>query len=508
MTDWLFDTLVATSGLLVLVMLLRAPVARIFGPNVVYWLWLLPAARLFMPVLTKEVAAPQPAEILIHDTALSGSPNPVGELAPAIDWLSLGLIAWLGGAALLFFVQMARYVTMRDALLGDAAEIDRIGTICVIQSDRIGGPLAFGLFRRFIAVPEHFATAFSPKERELALAHEIAHHKAGDLYANLAAFIFLCLNWFNPLAWMAWSAFRFDQEAACDARVLAGADRETRQRYGRTLARSAADPTLALAMALNTPSTIIRRLRRLTMNDFSKRRRLAGRLAIITGVAIALPMTATVVPVFAEDKASADAVEKRTTRVIIVKNKDGSGDKVEVTGDAEAPFVKTIQKDGKTIVLRSTKDLSDADVEKLVANIDTKRVETEALSKGLEEAGANVDQAAVKSIRIVSGKDFDNLIPEIDVREMREKCKDGDGMTTDVRGFDGKEKASVVVSVCGKGQAKLARGEAVNGMRQALKEIREDKDIPENLRKSVLATLEQQIERMEKEQAQEDSGSK
>ena len=45
MTDWLLGTLLATSGLIVLVLLLREPVRRHFGPRVAYGLWLIPAAR-------------------------------------------------------------------------------------------------------------------------------------------------------------------------------------------------------------------------------------------------------------------------------------------------------------------------------------------------------------------------------------------------------------------------------------------------------------------------------
>ena len=48
MTGWLFGTFLATSGLILLVLLLREPVRRRFGSRVAYGLWLLPAARLLM----------------------------------------------------------------------------------------------------------------------------------------------------------------------------------------------------------------------------------------------------------------------------------------------------------------------------------------------------------------------------------------------------------------------------------------------------------------------------
>ena len=70
MTDWLLGTLLATSALIMLVLLVREPVRRRFGSRVAYGLWLIPAARLLMPTLTESVertvpAAP-PLQPLIH----------------------------------------------------------------------------------------------------------------------------------------------------------------------------------------------------------------------------------------------------------------------------------------------------------------------------------------------------------------------------------------------------------------------------------------------------------
>jgi bla regulator protein blaR1 len=292
MTDWLYDTAIATSCLILLVLLTRKPVARHFGAGVAYGLWILPAARLFMPSLTEEIVPPINTAMDIAAAAPTVEATGtalVATSAPAIDWQVPMLALWLGGAALLFIIQMIRYCALRDRFLAEAVELDQIDGIKVIESDEVSGPLAFGLFSRYVAVPKDFARIFAPRERELALAHELAHHKARDLHANLAAFIFLCLQWFNPLVWLAWSAFRFDQEAACDARVLAGADVATRQSYGRALARTATYELPSFAMALNNPNTIIERLRRLMMKDPSNGRRIAGRLAILAATAIALP---------------------------------------------------------------------------------------------------------------------------------------------------------------------------------------------------------------------------
>ena len=51
---WLVDSFIAFSALLLLVLILRRPVARWFGPEAAYLLWALPALRWLMPPLAFE----------------------------------------------------------------------------------------------------------------------------------------------------------------------------------------------------------------------------------------------------------------------------------------------------------------------------------------------------------------------------------------------------------------------------------------------------------------------
>jgi bla regulator protein BlaR1 len=529
MTEWLSDTLLATSALLLLVLLIRAPVARHFGAGTAYFLWALPAARLFMPTLTQEVSAPAvPVDAAIVETVREAALTTVTANAPVspvtgmtIDWSVVALSLWLGGAALLFIIQMFRYTAMREELLSDAVEIDQLDGIRVIQTDRIPGPLAFGLFKRYVAVPREFTRTFSPRERELALAHELAHHRGGDLFANLAAFIFLCLMWFNPLAWMAWSAFRFDQEAACDARVVAGADASTRQSYGRALARTATEGLPAFAMALNNPKTIIHRLRRLMMNETSKGRRLTGKLAILAAAIVTLPLTATVVPVFAEDQPALagsegeKTVEVRKHKVIVVKNADGKDVTVDVSGDADTPFVKKIEKDGKTIILRSNKELSEADIAKMVAEAEASRAKADwqdadgekktAMFVRVTKDGKLADPASPDVMHFTVDEVVVPPMPPVApgapeaVRKVQVKCNDGELLTTNVEGMDGDRKTRVKIAMCANAHAKMARTHAIQGLKEARESIKRDANIPESVRKDVMKSLQENIEQLERE---------
>jgi hypothetical protein len=155
--------------------------------------------------------------------------------------------------------------------------------------------VAFGVRDKVVALPLLFMAQPDLTARDLAIAHELEHHRGRDLVANFAAQALLALHWFNPLAWLAWRAMRRDQEAACDARVVAGKGRDERARYAELIAGTAAGRRLALAAPMACPvlgdASIIHRLRSLTMSDISPRRRLIGR-ALIGASALALPLTA------------------------------------------------------------------------------------------------------------------------------------------------------------------------------------------------------------------------
>ena len=300
MTEWLRDTLVATSLLLMLVLLVREPVRRKFGAAVAYALWLVPAARLLMPTLTTTVertvpAAPTGLPAPLPAGALPAISAPAGEIA-LVDRLggleTIAIAIWLAGAAAMMVRAIIIYARQRRAVLGDAVQIARLGNIRIVRSGVIGGPLAFGIFDRVIAVPIDFDERFGAAQRRLALDHELAHHRCGDIIANHLAYVLLCLMWFNPLAWVSHAAFRFDQEAACDARVLDKADADDRAAYGQAIAKAASGRTLLFAGALDRPSTLQRRLRAM-LSTANSTRRLTGKAMVAMTAAVALPLTAT-----------------------------------------------------------------------------------------------------------------------------------------------------------------------------------------------------------------------
>ncbi len=287
MIDWLAGTLGATSVLMALVLLVREPMG----------LWLIPALRLLMPPLTTTIERAVPVALpLPHRLPLSARPS----IMPAVDpslleqlggWETLAVSAWLIGASMMLLGGFLIYRWQRRQVLRGSTGLARAGNIRIVRSTAVRGPIAFGIFDRVIALPINFADRYDTQERRLALDHELAHHRSGDLLVSHFAFALLCLQWFNPLAWLSHSAFRFDQEAACDARVLAKVSSEHRGVYAHAIAKAASGQALLFAGALDRPRTLHRRLASMLTRP-TRGRRIAGKTLIALTAAAALPLTA------------------------------------------------------------------------------------------------------------------------------------------------------------------------------------------------------------------------
>lgn len=85
-----------------------------------------------------------------------------------------------------------------------------------------------------IILPE----GFNDKEERQILLHELCHFRYYDNLKVWIALMVLCLNWYNPLIWLAFRRFRTDIEMLCDERVLKLSGGK-RQEYAYMLIHSA-----------------------------------------------------------------------------------------------------------------------------------------------------------------------------------------------------------------------------------------------------------------------------
>ena len=284
MTSWMVETLIGSTILMLLVLLLRRPVARLAGAHAAYALWLLPLLRmvlppipgwtpLFVPVAAAEpetghyaLALMPPADAAAYTAPL---PMPAAEPGLVADWPVLLLGLWLAGAALWLAHMLWRYHRFMRAAVAAGQPLTRVGAIDVIVSPAVDGPMAAGLWRRRILLPADFLARYTPAERRLALLH-----------------------WWNPVAHAAWRAFRADQELACDATVLAGSDGEARAAYGRAVLKSATMRIPAAACAMNHKSQLKDRIAMMKHRRIGPARLAAGAAIVLGSFGLGLAATA------------------------------------------------------------------------------------------------------------------------------------------------------------------------------------------------------------------------
>lgn len=422
------DTMLTTTLLVLAVLLVRKPFARHFGPRLTYTLWLIPALRLVLPPLP--FAEPVPAAtgvvdaaavvMLPIDTAAAVQPA-AWSLADAMPYI---ILLWAAGMVAVLAMAMLSHQRFRAAVLAEAVELEPIGSIRLVMTDAVDGPVAFGLWRRFVAVPHDFFARYVAEERALAIDHELAHHRHGDLWANAAALVLLASQWFNPFAWRAIRAFRFDQEAACDARVLTMADHDARgartASYATAIAKAAMGSRLSLAAPMAVHDNLQERLTMLLQQDISKKRSLTGRLLIGSAALAVLATTATLVPA---------GVARASAQVTEIPEPPASPPPVDAPPPPEAPPAP------EAMVFTSTgEDVT----ESVTTSDDGKRREVHRIVIRRDGEG---DKAKTVTIAPTNGKA--PKARQIEFRTFGSLSRDDVLATLKEQGIDGKQAAAI-----------------------------------------------------------------
>lgn len=234
MIDWLLSSSVILLAFGVFRLLCHRWLLNVFGASTLYSLWALLPLALIVNALPQSwwpqwhegkvpwlmvVQAQQQATVTIAESYSA---------AFYLTWL-LGVIAVL--AVLLLQLPYVRRGW-------------QVGKLRIIRTSAGSGPAITGLLRPTLLLPRDLAQRFNKQQRQLILAHEKQHWQRGDLLANALAYLICAVFWFHPVAWLCYRRFRYDQELACDAQVLARASAVQRAHYGKTLVQVAATATI------------------------------------------------------------------------------------------------------------------------------------------------------------------------------------------------------------------------------------------------------------------------
>ena len=131
---------------------------------------------------------------------------------PMQVWRTVGAALWCAGMIALLVYGAVTYLHLRKRLTGAVLVADD-----VYETDAVRAPFILGLVRPRIYLP----VGLEGKPLRYVLAHERFHIRHGDHAVKLLAFLLLCVHWFDPLVWLAFSLMGRDMEMRCDEAVLA-----------------------------------------------------------------------------------------------------------------------------------------------------------------------------------------------------------------------------------------------------------------------------------------------
>lgn len=272
MRDFL-DALIAANvagGVAVLVILmLRLPARRWFGPRIAYGLWALaPLAALatLLPARTVTVVAPA-----LPPAGIAVAANPGQVLSAPMSASSLDPWPIVAGLWLAGMLASIGWLAWRQIAFARAADAG------------LAGPAAVGVLNPRVIVPSNFARRYSERERQVVLAHEAAHIARHDPRINALVALARCVNWFNPAIHVLAHLQRVDQELACDAAVVA-AHPQARRSYAEAMLKTQLahrPPPLGCAWLSPGDHPLAERVRLLAEPGPGRgRRRLGGALVV------------------------------------------------------------------------------------------------------------------------------------------------------------------------------------------------------------------------------------
>ena len=241
----------ASSLLILVVLVLRALLGRRIGAGLRYALWAVVLVRLLVPAALFHVPV-VPAALPLETGWTTSEAVDRGALGPEDGGAAEGASAspgswagtpvarrallwlWVAGTAALvavlvgFNAVFARRLRRRRVLL-EAADYP----VPVYLVEGLPSPCLSGVVCPAVYLPPE--TAEDPGALRHVLAHEIVHLRHGDQVWNLLRSLALALHWWNPLVWLAASLSRRDCELACDQGALRRLGEGERAAYGRTL---------------------------------------------------------------------------------------------------------------------------------------------------------------------------------------------------------------------------------------------------------------------------------
>lgn len=253
---------ITTSFIIILLLLFSPIINKRYSAKWRYFVWLVLAIRLVIPIRFDIPAAPisldvqdmviyprhsaidmpaneqlsQDNRIFENYTESQNQSNVIKETETAktsrvLTMLDLVKIAWGLIAVLYFLYHILMYAVTKYRLKSHLKRIDEN----IYQCNKISGPVMMGFFKPTILIPDK---EYTIEERDLIIRHEKMHFKRKDTWYKLLLLAVNAIHWFNPIIYIMIRCANRDMEYACDNDVVKDRDMEYKKKYSLTILKS------------------------------------------------------------------------------------------------------------------------------------------------------------------------------------------------------------------------------------------------------------------------------
>lgn len=224
------------------------------------------------------------AETKVQELAVSSAeglatPGAVHSPAGSAEAWIIGI--WVIGFVVMLSFYFLGYFRFKSKAL-QGMRIDYAEGLNVMASQHVHSPMLIGFFKPQIVFPlKHM----SMEDYQLALKHELIHHKQKDAWLKLIAVIVNCLHWFNPISYLALANISEACEYSVDEALSKSMNSTDRKRYSEMILHFASQSSPAFNSGLAQPKKqLYRRFKLILSRSTGRGQTLVG---IVTAVMIA-----------------------------------------------------------------------------------------------------------------------------------------------------------------------------------------------------------------------------
>ncbi|MCA9158659.1 MAG: M56 family metallopeptidase, partial [Planctomycetales bacterium] len=194
------------------------------------------------------------------------------------------------------------------------------------------GPYSFGVLRPTIVIPTTCTEHLDSEAVRIVLAHELVHHRRGDLVVNAIQIAIAIVWWFHPVVWILNKSIRRVREDCCDDCLLEAGVTQASD-YCQTLLDVAnlcdcRRPRTGIAVGMTTDKVpLAARFCRIMDERIARRSKLGwlGGLVLILVALVVLPgisQTSTAVALAPQDQENAATAVTSTAQFTVVDERE------------------------------------------------------------------------------------------------------------------------------------------------------------------------------------------